>query len=223
VAPDPAYWRRVADACRRHDVLLIADEVLTGMGRTGRWLAADHYDLVPDVVVLGKGLSGGMAPLSAVAAREELVADLARGSGAFNHAQTYSHHPVTCAAGLAALRLLKRDRLVERAAELEAPLLAALDRLRADPRVGDVRGRGLLAAVELVADRATKEPFPRAARVAERLTAAAFARGLVVWPDVGHVDGGRGDLVLIAPPFTITPEEIDEAAGLLRAALEDLS
>ena len=158
VAPDPGYWRRVAETCRRHDVLLIADEVLTGMGRTGRWLAADHYGLVPDVVVLGKGISGGMAPLSALAAREELVADLAGGSGAFNHAQTYSHHPVTCAAGLATLRHLKRHRLVERAAELEAPFLAALNRLRDDPRVGDVRGRGLLAAVELVADRRPRSP-----------------------------------------------------------------
>ncbi len=222
VVPDAGYWRRIVDTCRRHGVLLIADEVLTGMGRTGRWLAGDHYDLVPDVVVLGKGISGGMAPLSAVVAREELVAELARGSGAFNHAQTYSHHPVTCAAGLAALRLLKKNRLVERAAEMEGPLFAALDRLRDDPRVGDVRGRGLLAAVELVADRASKEPFARKEKVAERLTAAAFAHGLVVWPNVGHLPDGRGDLVVLAPPFTITGAEIDEAVGLLRAALEDI-
>lgn len=228
VAPSRDYWRRVADTCRRHDVLLIADEVLTGMGRTGRWLAADHYDLVPDVAVLGKGLSGGLVPLSAVVAREEFVATLAGGSGAFNHAQTYSHHPVPCAAGAATLRYLKRHRLVERAAALEAPFLAALDSLRDDPRVGDVRGKGLLAAVELVADRATREPFPRAARVAERLTAAAFARGLIVWPGVGqaghagHPGGERGDLVMLAPPFAITVAEIAEAADLLRAALGDL-
>ncbi len=223
VVPSAGYWRRVVDSCRGHQVLLIADEVLCGMGRTGRWFACEHFGVTPDILVLGKGLGGGVAPLSAVVAREELVAEIAAGSGAFNHAQTYSHHPVSCAAGLATLRYLKRHRLVERAAALERPLRAALDGLRDDPRVGDVRGKGLLAAVELVADRGSREPFPRAARVAERLTAAAFARGLVVWPNVGHVDGERGDLVMVAPPLTIGEPEIEQIARRLGAALEELA
>lgn len=222
MVPTREYLRRVAAACARHDVLLIADEIMCGMGRTGRWLAAEHFDLVPDVVVLGKGLNGGALPLSALVARRELVATLARGSGAFNHAQTYSHTPAICAAGLATLRILRRERLVERAAALAPRFFGTLAALREHPAVGDVRGKGLLAAVELVADRGTKAPFPRAARVAERLTAAAFAEGLVVWPNVGHVDGTDGDLVMLGPPLTITEKEVAELVRRLSAALAAL-
>ena len=204
--PSAEYHRRVVEICRRHDVLLVADEVLTGMGRTGRWLAAEHYPgLLPDIVTLGKGLNGGSAPLSAVVARPHVVETLARGSGAFQHAQTYCHSPAACAAGLATLRFLREHRLVERSAAMEPRLLGSLARLRSDSRVGDVRGRGLFAAVELVEDRNTKEPFARSARLAERWTERAFAHGLVVWPNVGHVDGERGDLVIVAPPFSPLP------------------
>jgi adenosylmethionine-8-amino-7-oxononanoate aminotransferase len=182
MVPSRAYHDRVREICRRHDVLLIADEVLCGMGRTGRWLACDHYDLVPDILVLGKGLNGGVAPLSAVVAQRRIVDTLAAGSGYFNHAQTYSHTPVICAAGLATLRYLKRERLVERCAALEDTFLGALESLRGLAVVGDVRGKGLLAGIELVADGATGRPLPRAERWAERFTADAFERGLVVWP-----------------------------------------
>ncbi len=223
VVPSRAYVERVAAACRRHDVLLVADEVLCGLGRTGRWLAGQHFDLLPDVAVLGKGLNGGALPLSAVVARAGLVETLARGSGAFVHAQTYSHTPAICAAGLATLRILKRERLVERAAALEGRFFAALGRLRESPLLGDVRGKGLLAAVELVADRRTRAPFPRSARAAERLAALAFERGLIVWPNVGHLDGGDGDIVMLGPPLTISEEELDEAARRLGAALAALS
>ena len=223
VVPSEASYARVIEACRAHDVLLLADEVMCGMGRTGRWLASEWFPgLAPDVVVLGKGLNGGALALSAVVARPHVVEALARGSGAFLHAQTYTNAPAACAAGLATVRYLSEHRLVERAAAMETPLLAALARLRADPRVGDVRGKGLLAAVELVEDPATREPFPRAARFAERLTDRAFAHGLVVWPNVGHVDGERGDLVMIAPPFTVSGDEIEEIARRLGAALEEV-
>ncbi len=222
VVPSAAYYERVVETCRRHEVLFIADEILCGMGRTGRWFACEHYGFAPDLLVLGKGLNGGVAPLSAVVATREIVETLARGSGAFVHAQTYSHTPAICAAGLATVRYLKEHRLVERAAELEEPFLRALDALRASPLVGDVRGKGLLAAVELVADRETKAPLPRARRAAERLAERAFERGLVVWPGVGHADGENGDLVMIAPPLTVSDGEIAEIARLLAAALEDL-
>jgi len=224
--PRPGYWPRVAEICRRHQVLLIADEVLCGMGRTGRWFACQHFDLAPDVMILGKGLNGGVAPLSAVVAQPHLLETLAAGSGGFNHAQTYSHTPVICAAGLATLRYLKREKLVERAAALEAPLFAALDALRDLPVVGDVRGKGLLAAIELVADRETKEPLPREARAAERFTARAFEKGLIVWPNVGHLDGrwqGRGDLVMLAPPFTVSEEELATIGRLCRETLEEIA
>jgi adenosylmethionine-8-amino-7-oxononanoate aminotransferase len=219
VVPSAAYYRRVADICRRHDVLLLADEVMCGMGRTGRWFGFQHYDLVPDLMVLGKGLNGGYAPLSAVVASRHIVETLAAGSGGFNHAQTYSHTPVVCAAGLATVRHLRAHGLVERCAALSPALFAALGTLREHPAVGDVRGIGLLAAVELVRDRATKAPFPRARRLAERVTARALAEGLIVWPNAGHVDGTDGDLIMVGPPFTIDEGEIAEIASRLGAAI----
>ena len=160
--------------CRRHDILLIADEVLCGMGRTGRMFACEHFDLVPDILVLGKGLNAGALPLSAVVARRPLVERLAAGSGGFNHAQTYSHHPALCAAGLATLRALVAERLVERVARLEAPFFGALASLRAHPAVGDIRGRGFLAAIEFVADRATRQPFDRALPIRRALRRAGI-------------------------------------------------
>ncbi len=220
VVPAQRYYRRIAEICRESDVLFIADEILTGCGRTGKWFGFQHYDLVPDVVVLGKGLNGGYSPLSAVVASREIVDTLARGSGAFNHAQTYSHHPVACAAGTATLRYLKRHRLVERCAGISAAFLAEVATAAEHPAVGDVRGVGLLAAIELVRDRSTREPMPRAWRFAERLTERAFQEeGLILWPNVGHVDGTRGDLVMIAPPLAITEEEIAELGARLRRAL----
>jgi adenosylmethionine-8-amino-7-oxononanoate aminotransferase len=221
VAPAPAYWRAVSEACERHGVLLIADEVMCGMGRTGRWFASEHYGLVPDIAVLGKGLNAGALALSAVLARRPHLETLARGSGAFVHAQTYSHHPAHCAAGLATVRILDRERLVERVALLEPVLRAALDRLRSNPLVGDVRGRGFLFALELVADRATKRPFARAERVAERFAERAFANGLIVWPSAGTVGGERGDVAMIAPPFTATESELEEIAARLERTLEE--
>ncbi len=220
VVPPPGYWRRIAATCRDQGLLWIADEVMCGMGRSGRWFAFEHFGAVPDILVLGKGLNAGAVPLSAVVASREVVATIARGSGAFHHAQTYSHQPATCAAGLAVVRRLKRDRLVERAAALEAPLFAALGRLQRHAAVGDVRGKGLLAAVELVADRITGEPFPRSARVAERLAAAAFEEGLIVWPNAGNVDGTRGDLVMLAPAFTASEAELAEIGLRLDRALD---
>ncbi|HVT59382.1 MAG TPA: aspartate aminotransferase family protein [Thermoanaerobaculia bacterium] len=223
VVPSAEYYRQVAALCRQNDVLFIADEVLTGCGRTGRWFAFQHFDLVPDILVLGKGLSGGYAPLSAVVAQRHVVDAVARGSGAFNHAQTYSHTPVIAAAGAATLRYLKAHRLVERCAAMSPRLFAALERLRDHPAVGDVRGIGLLAAVELVRDPATREPFPRAWHCAERLVEHAFELGLILWPNVGHVDGVNGDLVMVAPPFTIAGDEIEEIARRLGQALERLA
>ena len=223
MVPSREYWNTVAEVCRRHDILLIADEVLCGMGRTGRMFACDHFDLVPDILVLGKGLNAGALPLSAVVVRRALVERLAAGSGAFNHAQTYSHHPALCAAGLATLRALVRERLVERVARLEAPLFGALARLREHQVVGDVRGRGFLAAIEFVADRATKRPFERSRRFAERIAERAFANGLIVWPNAGNVDGTNGDLILVAPPFTATEDDLEEIVRRLDRTLKEMT
>ncbi|MGB5293377.1 MAG: aminotransferase class III-fold pyridoxal phosphate-dependent enzyme, partial [Thermoanaerobaculia bacterium] len=161
--------------------------------------------------------------LSAVVAKQEIVETLARTSGYFNHAQTYSHTPVICAAGLATIRYLKREKLVERCASMEKPFFERLQQLRSFEVVGDIRGKGLLAGVEFVADRTTKEPMPRADRFAERFTSKAFDNGLIVWPNIGHVDGTRGDLVMLAPPFSVTPEEISEIVERFGQVLEEVS
>jgi adenosylmethionine-8-amino-7-oxononanoate aminotransferase len=217
--PPPGYWNRVREICDRHGVLLIADEVLTGAGRTGTWSAVEAWSVVPDIMTLGKGIAGGYVPLSAVVTRREVAAVLAGGSGGLAHAQTFSHHPVLCAAGLATLRYLRERRLIQRCADMGHVLHRRLAELRQLPFVGDVRGRGLLAGVEFVADADTREPLPRSARFAETFTESALEAGLVVWPNVGHADGRTGDLVMLAPPFIVTEDQIDELMELFGRAL----
>jgi hypothetical protein len=222
MVPRDDYYKRVSDICKKYDLLFIADEVLAGMGRTGAWFSFEHFGVVPDIMALGKGLSGGAAPLSAMVAKKEIVAELAKTSGYFNHAQTYSHTPVICAAGLATLRYLKQNRLVERCRGLEGFFFAELSRLRKQRAVGDIRGKGLLAGIEFVKDRESKAPFPRSERFAERLVEKGLENGLILWPNVGHVDGCNGDLVMLAPPFTITEEQIVELVSLLDLCLEKM-
>jgi adenosylmethionine-8-amino-7-oxononanoate aminotransferase len=170
-------------------------------------------------MTLGKGIAGGYVPLSAVVTSHRIRDPIARGSGALAHAQTFSHHPVLCAAGVATLRHLRERRLIERCAEMGRLLHRRLQALRALPFVGDVRGRGLLAGVEFVADGTTREPLPRSVRFAERFTEAALEEGLVVWPNVGHADGRNGDLAMLAPPFIVTEDQIDEMLELFARAL----
>ena len=219
--PASGYWQRVRQVCDRHEVLLIADEVLTGAGRTGTWSALEPYGVVPDIMTLGKGISSGYAPLSAVVTTRAITDVLARGSGALAHAQTFSHHPVSCAAAVAALRYLRQHRLIERCAGMGPVLHRRLADLRNLPFVGDVRGRGLLAGIEFVADPETREPLPRSAAFAEIFTQAALDAGLVVWPNVGHADGHNGDLVMLAPPFIVTEDQIDEIVERFTRALRD--
>lgn len=217
--PRDDYLRTVRAICDRHDVLMIADEVLCGAGRTGTWTAIEQWGVVPDILTLGKGIGGGYAPVSAVLARDAVVEVIARGTGALLHAQTFSHHAVTCAAAVATLDHMERHRLVERCASMAPTFATRLQRLRDIPQVGDVRTRGLLAGVEFVASRTPRAPFPRSARVAERFARAAQEAGLIVWPNVGQANGHDGDLVMLAPPFIITEEEIDEIVErFLRAA-----
>ncbi|HEY7505451.1 MAG TPA: aspartate aminotransferase family protein [Gemmatimonadales bacterium] len=219
--PPPGYWERVRQVCDRHRVLLIADEVLTGAGRTGTWSALEPTGVVPDIMTLGKGIAGGYAPLSAVVTSRSIAGVLAGGSGALAHAQTFSHHPVLCSAGVATLRYLREHRLIERAAQMGQVLHQRLGGLRRLPLVGDVRGRGLLAGIEFVADLETREPLPRSAAFAETFTQAALDAGLVVWPNIGHADGRNGDLVMLAPPFVVTEDQIDEIVELFDRALRD--
>jgi adenosylmethionine-8-amino-7-oxononanoate aminotransferase len=220
-APPKDYYKRVREICDKHSVLFIADEVLCGSGRTGKWAAIDHFGATPDIMTLGKGLSGGYVPLSAVIATEKVIAPIAKGSGGLKHAQTFSHSPAICAAGLAAVRHIKKHGLVDRCARMGAVLQRKLSPLKELPSVGDVRGLGLLAGIEFVSDKKTKAPFPRRLKFAETFVAAAQEAGLIVWPNVGHADGENGDLVMVAPPFTISEEEIDEIVSRFKIALKN--
>jgi adenosylmethionine-8-amino-7-oxononanoate aminotransferase len=216
--PPRNYFKRVREICDKHDVLFIADEVLSGSGRTGKWAAIEHFDVAPDIMTLGKGLSGGYVPLSAVLATKKVLDPIANGSGAFKHAQTFSHSPVICAAGLAAVRYIKKNKLVSRSEEFGAVLQRKLAALLELPAVGDVRGLGLLAGVEFVADKKTKAPFPRSLKFAETFIAKAQDAGLILWPNTGHADGENGDLVMIAPPFTVAEAELDEIISRFKIA-----
>lgn len=217
--PRPGYHARVRSICDRYDVLYIADEVLTGAGRTGKWLAMEHYGVAADIVTMGKGISGGYAPLSAVLAPRRIVDVIAAGGGSLKHAQTFSHFALGCAAGVATVRYIERHGLVERAASMGEILQERLATLLDLPAVGDVRGLGMLAGVEIVEDRATKKPYSRSHKVAERLVEAAQSLGLVLWSNIGHADGENGDLVTVAPAFVITEAQIDELVGKLREAI----
>jgi adenosylmethionine-8-amino-7-oxononanoate aminotransferase len=226
VVPPPGYLQSVSEICRRHGVLLIADEVMTGMGRTGRNFAVDHWDVAPDLLVTAKGLSSGYAPLGAVLVSKKVASAIADGSGAFLHGFTYNSHPISLAAGRAVLRFLQERKLLEgadsdRQSSRAATLRQALEGLRDAKSVGDVRGIGLLWAVEFVADKATKQPFASELTFAGRVAQAAVKRGLLVYPMQGCVDGISGDHVLIAPPAIITMDQIDWAVKQLREAINE--
>lgn len=220
LVPPVGYLRRVRDVCSRNDILFIADEILCGAGRTGTWSALEPEDVVPDIQILGKGVAGGFAPLAALRVPTRIVDVLANGSGALNHAQTFSHHAVSCAAGTATLRYLTRHGLIQRCAAMGRVLHDQLRALGQLPHVAAIRGRGLLAGIELAEDAATAAPFPRALHVAESVTRAALDAGLIVWPNVGHANGTDGDLIMLAPPFVIDEKEIAQIIDRLANAIQ---
>jgi len=218
VPPDD-YWPAVQEVCRSHGVLLIADEVMTGFGRTGAWFGGDHWGARPDILVAGKGCASGYWPLGLAACSGE-VFETVSGAG-FVHGFTYSHHVVGAAVASAVLHRLRDDGLVEVSREKGERLLKELTSALADhPNVGDVRGIGLMVGVELVKDRDSKAPFGRSERVTERVLAAARAGGLLLYSSTGCADGSNGDLLMLGPPFVITDEEIAEAVAGTRAAIE---
>jgi adenosylmethionine-8-amino-7-oxononanoate aminotransferase len=220
VPAPPGYFRRIREICDRYDVLFIADEVMTGFGRTGRWFAVEHWDVVPDILVAAKGVSGGYAPLAVLAAHERVVTALREAGTPWVAGHTYAQNPVSATAGLAVLDYLQRHDLVRAAAERGAQLLSGLHGLIDRHRIlGDARGLGLLLGVELVQDRATREPFPLEAGVAYRFARACIAEGAAVYPGQSGADGLLGDHALITPPLVITPEQVDELVGCIDRAL----
>jgi adenosylmethionine-8-amino-7-oxononanoate aminotransferase len=227
VVPPPGYLKSIAEICRRHSVLLIADEVMTGMGRTGRNFTVEHWGIEPDILVAAKGLSSGYAPLGAVIASKKVVDAIANGLGEFLHGFTYNAHPISLAAGRAVLNYLGTKNLVEaadsnREGTTAAKFKFALETLRKEPFVGDVRGIGLLWAVEFVADKASKRPHPPDLGFSSRVAALALKRGLLVYPMQGSVDGVSGDHILLAPPAVITEEEIAWSVTQLSLALREV-
>jgi hypothetical protein len=220
--PPREYLPKVRAICDRFDVLLIVDEVLTGFGRTGTFLALEPSGVVPDVVLLGKGITSGAVPGGAVAVKESLARSIAEKLGSFSHGYTFSHHPVVAAVAREALRILEAEKLVERVKRLEAPFFDALSRLKRFDFVGDIRGRGLLAGIELVRDRKTKEPYPRSQKLVEKIAARAFERGLVVYYGTGMANGVDGDTLVLAPPFVIDEGQIEEIASILEETFSEL-
>ncbi|MFQ5955999.1 MAG: aspartate aminotransferase family protein [Kiloniellales bacterium] len=221
VPPAPGYFKRIREICDRHGVLLILDEVMCGMGRTGTLHACEQEGIAPDLMTLAKGIGAGYQPIGATLVSAAVFDAFTRGSGYFQHGHTFMGHPVACAAALAVQRVIKEEDLLANVRRQGEALHGALrGRFGNHHHVGDIRGRGLLRAIELVADRGTKEPFEPALKLAARIRQEAMARGLVCYPMGGTVDGRRGDHVILAPPFIATEEQVAEAVQKLGEAVD---
>ncbi|CAB3727322.1 putative aminotransferase [Achromobacter animicus] len=217
----PGYFRRIREVCDRHGVLFIADEVMCGMGRTGTLYAVEQEGVTPDLITIAKGLGGGYQPIGAVMAQQHIVQAMQQGSGFFQHGHTYLGHALACAASLAVQDVIRRDGLLERVRVQGAGLAQRLHAaLGEHPHVGDIRGRGLFMGVELVQDRASKQPFDPELTLHARIKREAMARGLMVYPMGGTLDGRQGDHVLLAPPFIISDDELDQLTERLTGAID---
>ncbi len=218
--PPEGYMRRIAEICRRHDILLIADEIMTGIGRTGKPFAVQHEGIEPDIITVGKGVASGYAPLGAVIAAPQVAKAFEQGSGAFQHGFTYQAHPVAMAAGNAVFDVLEEQKLFDRVVPAGRELMAVLEPLREHKNVGDIRGQGLLIGIEFVQDKSTGEPFPREVNFCERIRAAATESGVLTYPTQGCVDGLHGDHILLAPPFIVTRDQCATLADAIASALK---
>jgi adenosylmethionine-8-amino-7-oxononanoate aminotransferase len=215
------YFKRIRSICDRYGVLLILDEVMCGMGRTGTLHACEQEGVAPDLMALAKGLGGGYQPIGAVMLSNRIAQAFANGSGAFQHGHTYMGHPMAAAAALAVQDVIRRDRLLANVVKMGARLERRLnERFAQHPFVGDIRGRGLFLALELVRERASKRPFDPALKLHARVKREAMAQGLMVYPMGGAIDGVEGDHILLAPPFIIGPSEVDMIVERLDASLE---
>jgi adenosylmethionine-8-amino-7-oxononanoate aminotransferase len=211
----------VREICDRHGMLLILDEVMCGMGRTGTLFACEQEDVRPDLVTIAKGLGAGYQPIGATLASRAIYEAIVAGSGFFQHGHTYMAHPTACAAGLAVQQTIVEEQLLGRVRQQGARLHELLlERFSGHEHVGDVRGRGLFLGLELVADRASKRPFAPARRLHARIKSEALARGLMVYAMGGTIDGQRGDHILLAPPFIVTDADLEVIVDRLAAALD---
>jgi adenosylmethionine-8-amino-7-oxononanoate aminotransferase len=220
LTPVPGYFKGVRELCDRHGILLILDEVMCGMGRTGSLHACEQEGVVPDLLTIAKGLGGGYQPIGAVLAQGRLVQAFHQGSGLFQHGHTYLGHAVACAAALAVQRVIQRDGLLQQVRLLGQALQDLLQQAFGDhPNVGDIRGRGLFWGIELVSDKASKQWFDPARQLHARIKREAMTEGLMVYPMGGTVDGRCGDHILLAPPFISTPAQLQQIVERLHRAL----
>ncbi len=221
LAPAPGYFRRIREICDRHGILLILDEVMCGMGRTGTLFACEQDGVRPDIICIAKGLGSGYQPIGAMLCSAEIYGAIEAGSGFFQHGHTYMGHPTAAAGSHAVVSAILSRGLLPRVEEMGAKLRAALtERFGQHPHVGDIRGRGLFLGVELVEDRSTKAPFDPSRRLAPKIKSAAFEAGLICYPMQGTIDGRKGDHVLLAPPFIITDEQVAELTDKLGRAVD---
>jgi len=223
LVPRDGYFQRIFEICNRYDVLLIVDEVMSGVGRTGKNFAVDHWGVVPDMLVGSKGLAGGYTPIYCVITKEAVHTAIKEGNGAFVHGHTYSQNPLSCSIASAVLDYIREHELVKRCEAMGAYLLKKLQDLYRHKIVGDVRGLGLMAGVEFVKDRKTKETFDPKLKLNALVAGRAFDKGLITYPGSGGADGVRGDHILLAPPFIITEEQIDQLVRILDEAIAEVA
>lgn len=220
VGPVADYFKLVRQVCDKYGILLILDEVMCGMGRTGTFFALEQEGIVPDLVTIAKGLGGGFQPIGAVMLSEKIYRAFAEGSGLFQHGHTYIGHPIAAAAASKVIEILKRGEIMSNVIKMGERLQAGLDAaLRQSPYVGDIRGRGLFRGIEIVADKDTKQPFIPAHKINSKIKKEAMRRGLMCYPMGGTIDGVQGDHVLLAPPYIIQPEQVDLIVDRLAAAI----
>lgn len=221
IVPPAGYLKRIRAICDRHDILLIADEILTGLGRTGKWLALDHEGIEADILCLGKGLNAGYFPISAILANQRIHTALEEKAASFSYGHTHSNHPVGASVANAVLDVLEDNGLIERAAFTGKYLFRHLqDMASGSGIIGDLRGCGMLWGLELVMDTESLDPFPASLNTAEYVTELAFRNGLIVYPASGFIAGSGGDAIIIAPPFTISEEEVDSLCARLATTLK---
>ncbi len=222
LVPKDGYCQKVREICDRYDVLFIADEVMTGIGRTGKNFGIDHWGVAPDMIVAAKGLSSGYTPISAVIVREEIYKTIKEGTGAFIHGHTSSQNPLSCAIACAVIDYLFKYDLVSRSAKMGEYLIHSLQSLKKHDIVGDVRGRGLFAGIEFVKDKKRKDPFDPRLKLNTLISNRGFEKGLITYPGGGGADGIRGDHLLLAPPFIITEEQIEKMVSILDETFSEI-
>jgi len=223
MTPVPEYYPIIREICSKHDVLFIADEVINGLGRTGKWFGIQHWSVSPDMIILAKGLSSGYTPIAALLISDEISRVFEEKNARFIHGHTLEGNPVSCAIALTVLDIIQRDRLVERSESLGTYLhQKAKDILSEHSIAGDIRGKGLFLGIELVKDKQTKEPFEPTVGIEALVYQKAMQKGCLIYPGTGTVDGVRGSHFLVAPPFIITKEEINTALKILDEAMSEV-